>query len=355
MEDETSFLNTLAIVGMGGVGKTESALQYALSNLNAYSGGVCWIYGRSQDVAGQIIRFARIYLQLSPSEDLTPEEQVRFCWNYWSINTSLIIFDDVPNYELVKPFLPPDEPRFKVLLTSRSRLGSSIKHLLLEPLNEAEAIAVLTSLTNDGHIQKESATAKQICKWLGYLPLGLELVGRYLGHRSELSLVVLLQRLEQKKLLARAISQVEQDMTRPSSISAAFELSWEELSNKAKSLAYTLCLFASSPIPWSLVQQCLLKWDVEELEDIREDSLLSSHLLCRNGNETYRLHQLVREFLREKNHEVDQSHEIQKSVATGVSLLAGEVSETLTYGSLLQLGATIPHIVELTENLTCYA
>ncbi|MBD2365128.1 tetratricopeptide repeat protein [Anabaena minutissima FACHB-250] len=354
LSDEKSLFKTLAIVGMGGVGKTEVVLQYALNSLELYPGGICWIYAKNQDIASQIIGFARIYLQISPSKDLSVEDQLRLCWNYWSRKSSLIIFDDVSSYESVKLFLPPNEPRFRVLLTSRSQLGSSIKHLLLDTLDEGAAIAVLKSLANEERIQRELPIAKQICNWLGYLPLGLELVGRYLGRRSELSLAVLQQRLEDKKLLARAISQAEQDMTRPLSISAAFELSWAELSAKAKSLAYALCLFAPSPIPWELVQRCLSSWDAEDLEDLREETLLNSHLLHRNGNDEFNLHQLVREFFREKTDEIEQASEFHRSIANGLSLIAKEIPESLTQTSLLQLGAMIPHITEVAASLCSY-
>ena len=62
--------NTVAITaiqGMGGVGKTELARQYALQYKTAYPGGVCWLQARDLDVAPQIVEFAAVYLHIEPS------------------------------------------------------------------------------------------------------------------------------------------------------------------------------------------------------------------------------------------------------------------------------------------------
>ncbi|HEY9851090.1 MAG TPA: hypothetical protein V6D28_16595 [Leptolyngbyaceae cyanobacterium] len=49
-----------AINGMGGVGKTELAIQYAKQHLLDYPGGICWINAQEIDAGIQILRFAEI-------------------------------------------------------------------------------------------------------------------------------------------------------------------------------------------------------------------------------------------------------------------------------------------------------
>jgi tetratricopeptide (TPR) repeat protein len=84
-------------------------------------------------------------------------------------------------------------------------------------------------------------------------------------------------------------------------VAAAFELSWETLSESAKPLGYLLSLFAAAPIPWSLVEQCLADQDPETLEEIRDSELLNLHLLQRTNPGTYRLHFLIRDFFQTKS------------------------------------------------------
>lgn len=136
-----------AIAGMGGMGKTELALQYALSHREQYAAGICWLQARGAEVGTQLVRFAQTQLSLNPPDTFELLDQVKFCWRNWRSGPALLIFDDVTDYEAIEPYLPPStEPRFKVLLTTRLRLGRSVQQLALDVLDEAAALALLQSL-----------------------------------------------------------------------------------------------------------------------------------------------------------------------------------------------------------------
>lgn len=291
-----------AIAGMGGVGKTELVLQYALKYQATYPAGICWLSARGMDVGAQIVQFGRSFLNLKPPEDAELLEKVTFCWQHWQAGEALLVFDDVTDYATIKPYLPPlTASRFKVLITTRLRLGASVNQLELEVLDESAALELLESLVGGDRVQMERDCAQQLCAQLGYLPLGLELVGRYLVRKPDLLLATILQRLQDKGLAAQALCQTENDMTAQLGVAAAFELSWETLSESAQSLGYLLSLFAAAPIPWSLVEQCLVDQDPETLEETRDTELLNLHLLQRTNPGIYGLHPLIRDFFQTKS------------------------------------------------------
>jgi hypothetical protein len=73
-----------ALAGMGGVGKTELAIQYALAHRETYQGGICWLQAREQDVGTQIVNFTQVHFGLNPPKDIKElRERVRWCWQHW--------------------------------------------------------------------------------------------------------------------------------------------------------------------------------------------------------------------------------------------------------------------------------
>ncbi len=265
-----------AIAGMGGIGKTELALQYAIDQQQQgqYPAGLCWLRARDREIATEIVIFAQTHLGLRIPEQLEIGAQVRFCWQHWPEGEVLVVLDDVTDYQSIEPYLPPADPRFKLLITTRLDLGSTFQEVAIEELDEDSAIDLLESLVKDGRIRSQLADAEALCQWVGYLPLALELLGRFLARKPDWSIDRLLQALDEKRLTARALVKTENGMTGQLGVAAALELSWQELNEPEQELACVLGMFAIAPIPWSLVEGCQPGVEPDDLEDIRDDGLV---------------------------------------------------------------------------------
>jgi tetratricopeptide (TPR) repeat protein len=352
-----------AIAGMAGVGKTELALQYAIQHRKTYNGGLCWLLPKTGDVGIQVVQFAKTHLDLNPPENLTQDPkdkllaQVQYCWRRWREGDVLLVLDDVSDYEQVKPYLQSLPSRFKVLMTTRQKLGR-IAQLSLDVLQPEAALELLRSLLKKTpeRIERELAVANQLCEWLGYLPLGVELVGRYLARKQDLSLTEMLRRLENKGLDERSLSKSksEADMTAQQGVLAAFELSWQELEDSDKQLGCLLSLFAAAPIAWKLVEQCLPEEDIEDLEEIRDERLLNLHLVQRKGEGIYQLHPLLREFFQYKFTGLDKGEELKRSLCRVMVAVAKDIPQTPTLGQITAASPVIPHIAEIANNLIRY-
>jgi tetratricopeptide (TPR) repeat protein len=187
----------VAITGMGGIGKTELALKYAIDQLQQgqYPAGICWLRAREREIATEIVNFAQVHLEMKLPDQLEIDDQVRFCWQHWPQGEALIVLDDVTDYQAITPYLPPVDPRFKLLITTRLDLGRSIQKITIEELDQDSAIALLESLVGTERVRSQLADAHALCRSVGYLPLALELLGRFLAQKLDWSIDQLVKAL----------------------------------------------------------------------------------------------------------------------------------------------------------------
>ncbi|WP_264196767.1 tetratricopeptide repeat protein, partial [Microseira wollei] len=355
---------------MGGVGKTELAIRYAREHQDDYPGGICWLSAREANLAAQILQFALLSLKLEvPQQDwrgnpLTLAQQVAWCWQQWQPPQGrvLVVLDDVTDWKQCRGMLPTDN-RFCVLMTTRlRRLDTNFVELPLDVLSEAEALQLLTAILgeNDRRVQREPETAKQLCKWLGYLPLGLELVARYLVEDPDLSLAEMLQRLQAQSLQDEAIDVSEADldateMTARRGVKTAFELSWQELEKQTQRVGELLSLFAPAVFAWEWVESASesLNWAKSEVNAAKKQ-LHKRHLIERveEREACYQIHPLIREFLQLNLDELEQADNVRQAFVPVFVEIAKTIPDSPTIDLIESLKFAIPHLEEVAENLT---
>jgi len=341
-----------AVYGMGGIGKTELALQFAYQERDrqTYPGGIVWLDAR-QDMRPQIISFARFHLDLQPPSDLELNDQICWCWQHWRSGKALLVLDDVQDYADVEALNIPGRSEFQRLITTRKTLGASVRTLPLEPMSESAALELLRSLVWDGRIDRELLVAKEVCGWLGYLPLGMELVGRYLFREPDVTVAKLWERLQDKRLEAKALKDREAGITSSLGVAATFELSWQELPTEGQRLAALLSLFAPVEIPWRLVQESFPELNEEALKDLRDEKLISLNLLRRTDTEQYQLDPLLREFFAAKRQQMPEEEAMKQSLCLAMVAMANQIPDVPTLFQLEQIKPVIPHLQEVSTTL----
>jgi tetratricopeptide (TPR) repeat protein len=171
-----------AIAGLGGIGKTQTAVEYAYRHRDDYK-AVFWIRAESDSsTTSGFLEIAGLLNLVAKDAQESVKEVIRWLGNNagW-----LLLFDNADEPEKLKPFLPTD-PKGHILITSRAQTFHGLARAVrLEVLAPEKALEFLLKRTereaSDGG---EKGAAAQLAKELGYLPLALEQAGAFIAENS---------------------------------------------------------------------------------------------------------------------------------------------------------------------------
>lgn len=199
----TSIGQATSFVGLGGLGKTQLAVEYAHTYRDRYPRGVYW-FTADEDLDKQLIRLACearwVNPQVEPRDQLDVAiEQVR------TRSDCLIIFDNVEHIDAIARLLPVPSAKPHLLLTSRlPQPGFDV--VSLDRLDDAQALEMLLSESRrELESDEDDTAAARITRQLEGLPLALELVGAYLRHYPDVRWRDYADQIEAEGVKARAL------------------------------------------------------------------------------------------------------------------------------------------------------
>ena len=197
----------VGIFGMGGLGKTQLAVEYAYLYKETYPHGVFWLNATNP----LLLELAELAKTLGLAGKQAPPDQAAFATrDYLEKNPgALLIIDNVENpnelNQQLAPGLVPSALKGRLLFTTRQAdFPINLEAFEIKVLPEEDALhlllrgraGVLSGMTPDLQAAREIVVA------LGGLPLALELAAAYLAEDREIALIEYVQWLREDGGLA---------------------------------------------------------------------------------------------------------------------------------------------------------
>ncbi len=301
---------TQVIVGLGGIGKTQIANEYAYQFGNEYQ-IIWWINSETPELLAN--EYSNLAKKLDYiDENLNQDTLIRLTKERLENNSQwLLIFDNANNVEELFKYIPQMSDGH-VIITSRNPNWSEIgKEIPLDVFRKDEAVSFL--LKRSG--QTDTEVAGKLAEDLGYLPLALEQAAAYISSKGKsISEYLKLFYAYQIKIFEGKPKTLLYSET----VATTWKISFENIRNtfpEALEILNILAFLYSSDIPIDLVKKSIeflpdkykdvlldqLKFD-EAIEDLLKYSLISI------ANENISIHRLVQSVIKTNLSDEDRKY-----------------------------------------------
>lgn len=309
----STLVPTIATTGLGGMGKSQLAVEFAHRYGQFFKGGVFWISCGEPEAIPTQLAACGWGLNLHPAYgELALPDQLTLLRSAWQRMTPRLLIFDACEDDLTLSKWRPTTGGARVLLTSRRpnwdpALG--ITSIGLHSLDRQDSLSLLGSARSD--LTNDDPVLNAIAKELGDLPLALHLAGLFLAkfrHSALGSLDKYLEALRRSSVLThRSMTAGGWSPTgHEQHIARTFALSYDQLNTEGElgRMARALLSFASHfapgvPIPrYALSPQDAVGADATVLE-LQEEAVLrlaEVGLLSELADGSLVVHQLVAAF-----------------------------------------------------------
>lgn len=317
-------LKTFALCGAGGIGKTETASEYAFTRSDKFS-AILWVTADNRNVL--LGNFARVARDLglqdeSGSQDLIEAGELVKGWLCNPVKnfdaplspdneaTWLLVFDNVDDWGIIEDFWPTTGIG-SILITSRNPISKShvytAKHGLdLEPLSTSESIEFL-NFVSAKHFKGDSKAARAVADRSGGLPLLMTAIAGTMLN-EHLTYNGMIDLLTSRGLEAISVISQEHGESIPKARIASM-IGLAGLDGHTRSLIYVLSFLHPEEIPARMLmesadQQHLAAYprNNTDLNSARSKLEQASLITFNASTQAIRMHRIIQDIVRESIH-----------------------------------------------------
>jgi tetratricopeptide (TPR) repeat protein len=242
---------TVAVHGLGGVGKTQLAVEYAWKHLSDFE-AVLWVKAdRPETLEASLSAFAYL-LGLPEANEREQAIQIKAILGWLRAHERWLLIADNADTELaaraVRDRFSPNL-RGTVLVTSRlSRWPVNMPHLPLDLLLPKDAVSfLLERVAKEGHNAGDETAARSLANELGHLPLALEQAAAFI---IEMRWSFDKYREQLREARPELLNYQAEGGTRyPASIAKTWSITLDQLSPLARTLLQIAAWYARGTIP----------------------------------------------------------------------------------------------------------
>ncbi len=250
-EHHMALAQSWAISGLGGIGKTQIALEYAYQHARDYA-AVFWISAATHETLQTGLMTVAECLQL-PEKDDHDQTRVIRAVQQWLVSHQdwLLILDNADEVAIVRNVLPAQRPGHVLITTRTQALGALAQRMEVETMGMAEGTLFLLRraklLAPSAFLKQASpehlAAAEAIVIEMDFLPLALDQAGAYIDEVGcAISTYLDLYRTHRADLLQRR-RHMPEDYPESVATTRSHNFHQVEKANPAASELLRLCAF----------------------------------------------------------------------------------------------------------------